>query len=199
MAFKLPEEYYSELTEERLSYIAHALLEVRHSTLQEMQSPFDDRYTREGTVFGRQRNMLIDTALRGPHSWLALKHPGMDVTFSIGGVPCRFFTDDPDAPQKDGFFKRNAVDDLFEQDDESPVLWRFVVDPAITEDDEDRVLLIGYNVYQEKVSEWMYRNAPPALHSVGNAAPPPVDLGPVPVDVRDDVDDTGDTTQSSAK
>jgi hypothetical protein len=186
MALKSPAEFYPQLTDERLSYVAQALLEVRHTTLQEMQSPFDDRYTREGTIFGRQRNMLIDMALRGPHDWLSLKHPGMDVTFAIKGVPCRFFTDDPDAPHKDGFFKRNAVDDLFEQDDDMPVMWRFVVDPAITEDDEDRVLCIGFNVFQEKVSEWVYRNAPPALHSVDNDAPPSVDLGPVSVDVRDD-------------
>lgn len=29
----------------------------------------------------------------------------MDITYTIGGVPCR--------PQKNGFFRRNAVDDLF--------------------------------------------------------------------------------------
>lgn len=47
-------------------------------------------------------------------------------------------------------FRRNNVDDLFSNDDGHPVMWRFVVEKSLTEDDEDRVLFVGYNVFQEK-------------------------------------------------
>ncbi len=104
MSLPKPWTFHSELTERRLSMIASRLLDVRHATLREMNDEFDDNYTRETTVFGRQRNMLIDLALSEPG--FSISHAGMDVTITIGSVPFRFFTDDPDSPQKGGFFRR---------------------------------------------------------------------------------------------
>lgn len=181
-----PAMFYPELSDTRLQIIAVNLLDMRYSTFQEMNSPFDDNYTRETAVFGRSRNMLIDMALSGQHDWMSLKHAAMDVTFNIGQVPCRFFRDDPNSPEKSGFFKRNAVDGLFAMDDQHPVMWRFVVDKALTEDDEDRVFFVGYNVYQEKVSEWMYRSSAPTLHAVDKDVPVAAEIPPAFVDVRED-------------
>jgi hypothetical protein len=181
-----PVAFYPELSDDRLRIIAVDLLDIRYSTFREMNSPFDDNYTRETAVFGRSRNMLIDMALNGQHDWMSLKHAAMDVTFNIGQVPCRFFRDDPNSPEKSGFFKRNAVDDLFAMDEQHPVMWRFVVDKALTEDDEDRVFFVGYNVYQEKVSEWMYRASAPTLHAVDKDVPAAAEIPPAFVDVRED-------------
>src|SRR4051812_43965650 len=89
---------------------------------------------------------------------MSLVHPGMDVTFQIGQVPIRFFTDDPEAPQKNGFYKRNQVDNLFSVDDQEPVVWRFVVEKALHDEDEDRCYFFGYNAYFEKVSSWECRS-----------------------------------------
>lgn len=150
-----------------------------------MNSPFDDNYTRETAVFGRSKNRLIDMALSGQYDWMSLKHAGMDVTFNIGCVPCRFFRDDPSSPEKAGFFRRNVVDDLFAVDEQHPVMWRFVVEKALTEDDEDQVFFVGYNVYQEKVSEWMYRAAAPTLYAVDKEAIAAVEIPPAFVDVRE--------------
>lgn len=166
--------------------IAVNLLDMRYSTFREMNSPFDDNYTRETAVFGRSRNMLIDMALSDQHDWMSLKHAAMDVTFNIGQVPCRFFRDDPNSPEKAGFFKRNAVDDLFAMDEQLPVMWRFVVEKALTEDDEDRVFFVGYNVFQEKVSEWMYQASAPSLHAVDKDVPVAAEIPPAFVDVRAD-------------
>lgn len=187
MTVKTPSDYFPQLTDERLAVIAKSLLDIRFKTLEEMQSEFDDNYTREAAIFGRQRNMLIKLALYGKLPWLSLTHPGMDVTFSIEGVPFRFFTDNPDTPQKNGFFKRNDVDNLFVERADAPVIFRFVVDPALTDEDEDQALVLGYNIYQEKMCQWVYRNAAPTLHAVDNDVPPPVDLSPVQVDLKPEV------------
>jgi hypothetical protein len=192
MTLPAPSSFYDELTDQRLGVVAGKLLDVRYATLREMTSPFDDNYTREGTVFGRSRNMLIDLALRGGLDWMELVNPGMDVTLRIGRVPCRFFRDDPDQPEKAGFFKRNAVDDLFALDETQPVMWRFVVERALNEDDEDRVHFIGYNAFQEKVSEWVYQSGGAMLHSVDRSVPPSTPIAPAEVDVREEDGDVAD-------
>lgn len=176
-----PSTFYDDLSDDRLREIASRLMEVRHQTFRAMQSDLDCNYTRETASFGRSRNMLIKSCRDKSIPWLTLAHAGMDVTVSLGVVPCRFFRDDAENPEKQGFFRRNAVDDLFAADDLQPVMWRFVVEKALTEDDEDRVLFAGYNVYQEKVSEWQFRQSAPTLHSVGGDVPPSTILSPAPL------------------
>lgn len=180
-----PTAFYPELSDDRLRIIAVKLLDIRYSTFREMNSPHDDNYTRETAVFGRSRNMLIALAMGRQYSWMSLKHAAMDVTFNIENVPCRYFRDDPNHPEKAGFFKRNAVDDLFALDVAHPVMWRFVVEKALNEDDEDRVFFVGYNVYQEKVSEWMYQTSAPALHAVDQETPLEAKIPDAIVEVRD--------------
>lgn len=176
--------FYPELTDDRLSTIAVALLDVRYTTIRAMNSPHDDNYTRETAVFGRSKNLLIEMAQSGTYDWMSLKHGGMDVTFKIGEVPCRFFSDDPNNPEKSGFFRRNAVDDLFAPDDQQPVMWRFVVGKALTEHDEDQVFLVGYNVYQEKICEWQYRASAPIMHVVDHLTPASADIPSAEVELR---------------
>ena len=149
-----PWECFDALSEERLRVIALRLLEVRHSTVRELSTDLDDNYVRETAIFGRSRNMLIGMALNSQFPWLRLRHAALDVTAEIDGTPFRFFRDDPDHPEKLGFFKRNAVDDLFTIDDQDPVLWRFVIERAASDNVEDQVHFVGYNVYSEKVAQW---------------------------------------------
>lgn len=181
-----PSTFYPELTDDRLREISVKLLDLRYATFREMNSPFDDNYTRETAVFGRSRNMLIGMALGKQYDWMSLAHGAMDVTFNIERVPCRFFRDDHNSPEKAGFFKRNAWDDLFANDDQQPVMWRFVVEKALSEVDEDRVFFLGYNVYQEKISEWMYQASAPTLHSVDKHVPIAAEIPPASVDVREE-------------
>ena len=187
MSSNHPSAFYPELSDDRLRVIAIKLLDMRYSTIKEMNSPFDDNYTRETAVFGRSKNMLIEMALSGLYTWMSLCHAGMDVTFTIGQkVPCRFFRDDPNSPEKSGFFKRNTEDNLFAMDENHPVMWRFVVEKALTDDDEDRVFFVGYNVYQEKVSEWMHQASASMLHAVDQDVPVAAEILPASVDVRED-------------
>jgi len=181
-----PSHFHPELNDERLRQIAGPMLDIRYKTMQEMASPYDDNYTRETAIFGRTRNMLIGMALSEAYPWMTLTNSGMDVTFNIGGVPCRFFRDDPDNPEKEGFFKRNATDRLFDDDEKAPVIWRFVVEKASTEEDEDQLYFIGYNVFHEKVAQWIYRSPTSMMHTVDREVPPAANIPPAAVDLRED-------------
>lgn len=185
MVSKHPSYFFPELSEDRLTTIAELLLDVRFNTVNEMNSQYDDAYTRECAVFGRSKNALIELCISGEHDWLNLVNSRMDVTFSIGSIPCRFFRDDPESPKKRGFFIRNRFDDLFSENDSTPVMWRFVVERAMTTEDEDRAFFIGHNMYQEKVCQWSYSPGSTILHSVDRVAPPVADLPPAEVGIRD--------------
>ena len=154
MSPRSPSHFYEALSDDRLRVIASRLLEVRYTTTRELSTDLDDNYVRETAIFGRSRNMLIGMALSSQYPWLQLSNAALDVTAEIGGVPFRFFRDDPDRPEKLGFFKRNAVDDLFSIDDQAPVVWRFVVERAESDEAEDLIHFVGYNSYSEKVSQW---------------------------------------------
>jgi hypothetical protein len=182
MSLPMPWTFFPELSEANLRPVAEALLDVRYQTVKEMSGPLDCNFTRETAVFGRQRNLLIDMAMS--RKGMSLVHPGMDVTFKIGEVPVRFFTDDPESPQKHGFFKRNQVDNLFSVDDQEPVLWRFIVEKALSEEDDDRCYFIGYNAYLEKVSSWECRSKRGGLYSAGGEVPPVVPIAPAQVSLK---------------
>lgn len=197
MSKKHPISFFSELCDENLGSIAVRLLDIRYETLRGLNSRYDDNYVRESAVFGRSRNMLIEMAHDSKYPWMSLGHAGMDVTFYIGRVPCRFFRDDPDSPEKPGFFKRNAVDDLFGFDENIPVMWRFVIEKAMTDEDEDQVHFFGYNVFQEKISVWTYSGAAAVLHAVDQDVPKAADIPQADVDVREDLAEDQDTDRKA--
>lgn len=186
MTLPPPNHFHPQLTSDRLSIIAAALLDIRYEAIGLLQGPYDDNYTRETTAFGRSRNKLIELCRSGKYDWLDLRKPELDVTFTIGGIPCRFFRDDPIKPDKRGFFKRNQADDLFAWEQDAPVMWRFIVEAAVTDEDEDRVFFAGYSQLQEKVSEWAYQSGGVILHSVDNRTPVPVRIPLPEVGLLDD-------------
>lgn len=179
-----PWDFAPELSADRLGIIARRFLDIHYEVQRDLQHEYDCNYTRGTTSFGRQKNMIVGLARGQRYSWLALSKSEMDVTFTIGGIPCRFFADDPEKPKKTGFFRRNEADQLFEPDDKNPVMWRFVIEKGIIADDETRVHLIGYNLYEEKVCEWTYRDSAAVLHGVDAATPAAVELQPAPVDLK---------------
>ncbi|MNW16716.1 hypothetical protein D3C71_2156610 [compost metagenome] len=48
------------------------------------------------------------------------------------------------------------------------------------------MLFAGYNVYQEKISEWQYRDSAPTLHSVDAVVPTSTILPPVDLDLHEE-------------
>lgn len=190
MPLPLPSTFHPELKNERLADIADELLDIRHEAMSTLSSEWDDAYTQESTVFGRCRNRLI--ALSEERDWLDVRNPGMDVTLCIENkVPFRFFRDDPEKPKKPGFFKNRRTnshtDDLFPVDADKPVMWRFIVERSLTDDDEDRVYFVGYNELQEKVSVWEHKPGVTSLYGTGDAAVPEAkELQPAKVHSRED-------------
>ncbi len=186
MTLPKPEVFHHGFSNDRLQAIADHLLRVRHQTVAELSTDLDDNWVRETACFGRSRNLLISLASSRTYSWLGVTHAGMDVTPTIDGVPFRFFRDDAEEPGKAGFFRRNSQDNLFSDDPDYPVMWRFVIERAETEEDEDRVVFAGYNVLQTKVSEWTHAPGSDVLYSVGIDVPPAMPISPASVDVRED-------------
>ena len=186
MTGKPPAAFHKELTEARLRIVSEALLEILYDTEVELTTPLDDGYTRGTTTFGRQRNAVIDLCQRGKYDWLKLTHGGMDVTFEIGGVPCRFFADDPATPRKPGFYRRNDSDQLFEIELDAPVMFRFVVAKPQSLDDQADVYFIGYDANQQEVFRWQYSMSTPVLASVDEAMPIEVPLPRAAAKIRTD-------------
>ncbi|MGY6029867.1 hypothetical protein [Phytobacter sp. AG2a] len=177
-----PWAFFPELTEERLTIIAEELLRVQDITHELLSSSLDDNYTRGGCTFGRQRQSLLQMCVRKTHDWMRLLNPGMDLTFSIGKVPVRFFTDDADNPKKRGFFKRNMADQLFEAEVTIPTMHRFIVEKPEFEGEGGKVIFNGYNVFGEIVSSWTYGEGRVVmLNSVDDVppAPVPIELEPI--------------------
>jgi len=190
--FPPPHAFHSELSDERLSVIAAKLLDVRYMTIRQMDTEYDDNYTRECPVYGRSRKMLIALAQSKQFPWLTVKCMGMGVKISIGNVPCKFFRDDVENPEKEGFFRQESFECLFEESDDVPVLWRFVIERALTEDDEDKVYFVGYNKFNDKISMWQYEARTTTLVSVDQVIPEAANMEPVEIEIREDQVDDGD-------
>jgi len=71
-------------------------------------------------VFGRPAQHA-HSARRGRQVRLAVnERPGLGVTFGIGGIPCRFFTDDSEAPKKRAFSSASSWTSSLPQPKPSP-------------------------------------------------------------------------------
>lgn len=168
------------LTEERLNTISQAFLDVYYGVLEILSTEDDCNYGRGALIFGRSRQRLMKMALSGEHSWLKIVNTAMDVTLEIEGVPFRFFRDDHETPKKKGFWRRNESDQLFAADDTTPVIFRFIVEKAVQEEDEPEIYFIGYNAQELAVFEWQYGRFP-VLHTVDDFTTTTVKIGPAPV------------------
>lgn len=182
-ATRNPWDFFPQYTEKRLATIAVALLDVYYETQKEMSTSLDDNYTRGASTFGRQRNKLIWMCQCGDYPWLELAHAGMDLMCKIGGTPFRFFSDDPDAPSKPGFWK-NPCDMLFPLQDNDPVHLRFILEKPVDEVSEAEVHFIGFNAAGEEVFRWRYDGNVNVVSSVDADRPQAVKLAPPEVKPR---------------
>ncbi|WP_338515801.1 hypothetical protein VRB80_21160 [Erwinia aphidicola] len=170
--YPAPCEFHPQLTSDRLAVIARGLLSVLEDTYAELDTVYDDNYTRATCTFGRQRNYLLKLWKDKKYDWMGITNSAMDITFEIEGVPIRFFTDDPQNPKKPGFFRRNSVDQLWAPEETTPTLWRFVVEKPEFENEGAQVHLVGYNPLGELISKWEYgEGAVTVLHSTDETVP----------------------------
>jgi hypothetical protein len=181
----LPWQHKAALTEDRLNVIARAFLDVHNKVMEQLRTEDDCNYTRGATFFGRSRNRLISLAQNARYPWLNLGAGGMDITCEIEGVPFRFFRDDHESPKKKGFWRRNPSDQLFAPDETTPVIFRFVVERPLNDEDDPEIYFIGYNSTEIPVTEWRYGQVA-VLQSMDEEIPSAVEQSPARVDVRID-------------
>lgn len=198
-----PAEVSAELAPERLSIIAHLMLEVLHKALLDTSTDHDCAYTRGTLPWGRIRNALTQLAGSRRYPWLTIKHAGNDLLIGIGPHPVRFFLDDHLNPRK--LRVLNPTDSEMQQlellpvtGDKSVDLWRFIVERALTEDDEHSVYFVGYNRVREVVAQWQYSDSARTFFAVDDYIPaaaelPPIDLTPI----YDDAAASGDTYEAN--
>lgn len=197
MVSKQPWDFKPVLTEHRLNYLAKQFWEIYYGVESSLTTEDDCNYGRGALFFGRARKRLINLSFQ--LEWLKLSNPGMDVTLEIEGIPFRFFRDDPDSPKKKGFWRRNNSDQLFAPNEEEPVIFRFIVERPLTEDEELEIYFIGYNALEETVCEWRYGQVR-VLRGADKERPQVVEQPAAPVDVpTEDIDRNVDDNESLGK
>jgi hypothetical protein len=182
MPVPFPEAFHPSLSADRLAIIADILISEHFSTATALQSEYDDGYTRGCTRFGRQRNRLKSVALSGEYDWLQLRHAGLDLVFTIGGIPCRFAADDPSNPTKPAVLDANPIQqDFFEAvENGAPCKFCFILDGGYADADDPRVVFVGEDADKTVKCQWM-SDATRALHPVASNAPPAKQIGKAPV------------------
>ncbi|MBL8510588.1 MAG: hypothetical protein JNM52_02985 [Betaproteobacteria bacterium] len=186
MHSKQPWDFKPALSAERLNFIAKNLWDVYYDVMSQLVTADDCNWTRSTAFFGRCRQRLIQLSSPSPkqQDWLKLTNPRMDVTVEIEGVPFRFFKDDHENPKKKGFWRRNDCDQLFAPNELEPVIFRFIVEPPIADDDELEIYFIGYNSLEEAICKWRYGKVG-ILHSTDQERPQAVQQPAAPIDIPD--------------
>ncbi|PPD43820.1 MAG: hypothetical protein CTY16_12870 [Methylobacter sp.] len=177
-----PTSFSSDLSNDRLNVIAGLLLDARYKALHDANTELDDRYTQSCLAFGRQRQAILKAWNTQSYPWLSVSHRGTDLLFRIGAVLARFFTDDANKPKKSTVliptFAESTQLNLFEPNNNEVVLWRFILEPAFTDDHDDAVFFIGINAFNEILCRWKYERSATVLHSIGHTTPPAKELPP---------------------
>lgn len=165
------------LTDERLTVIARLLLDTRHEALLATDEELDDGYTKGARSWAWCKRALIQLHESGAHGWLSLPHNANDLVIGIGDQQARFFKDNAEHPRKHHARYPTEAErrcrDLFEYTNTAVQLWRFYIEPAELEGDDDRVVFAGTNEDHEIVAEWIYRDTGSVrtLYAVSNEIP----------------------------
>lgn len=159
-----PSEISSSLTSSRLSIIARRMLDVLDDALRTASTDLDCAYARGTLSWVRIKNALLQLARSGDYPWLTIKHSGNDLLLGIGSETVRFFLDDHENPKKMRVLNPTNSEakqlQLFEEDAHSEYLWRFIVERALSEEDDHQVYFVGYEAHAERdgnlIAEWRY-------------------------------------------
>ncbi|HVI60254.1 MAG TPA: hypothetical protein VM619_15465 [Luteimonas sp.] len=199
-----PSDISDELTPGRLSIIAQVMLDVLHKALLDTNTEHDCAYTRGTLPWGRIRNALKQLIATRRYPWLSLKHGGNDLLIGIGPHPVRFFLDDHLNPRKLRVLNPTEseaiqLELLPESGDKSVDLWRFIVERALTEDDEHQVFFVGYNRMTEVVAQWQYSESVRSLYAVDDHIPAAAELAPLDLTpIYDEAATSGDSYEANA-
>lgn len=190
-----PIHFHADLTHERLSVVAELLLDEHYKTLDDLSSETDDNYTRGCTSFGRQKNRIKGVALAKTYPWLQVSNNANDLVFTVGNVPCRFSSDDPNNPKKKAVLTVNRYQASFFDDiesDEEPCRYCFVIDQGINDDAEPSVVVLGFDATGVVRCQWESGTIR-TFHSVNSVVvPEAVEIGKPAVKPKKSVADSKD-------
>lgn len=180
-----PRQVSDELTEERLSVIGELMLDVLAKAVLATSTEYDCAYSRGALSWAWIKNALLLLVRSREHKWLTVRHAANDLVIGIGSHPVRFFIDDHANPRKPRVL--NPTDGeavqlklhFKEAQDTAPVLWRFIVERALNEDDESRVFFVGYNAVGEVVAKWQFTESVRAFHATDALIPESARLDPI--------------------
>lgn len=194
-----PEDLSPELGSDRLSVVAELMLDVLAKAIAATSTQYDCAYSRGALSWAWIKNALLAVARSRTYDWLTIRHAGNDLVIGVGSYPVRFFIDDHENPRKprvlsptDGEAYQLSFD-FGAMSDATPALWRFIVERALTEDDENRVFFVGYNLYGEAVAKWQFTESVRGFRSTDDVIPaaaqlPPITLAPIYEDAADSED-----------
>lgn len=198
-----PSELSPDLSDERLSTLAQLMLEVLHKALLDTSTEHDCAYSRGALSWARIKNALLQLIRTNRYEWLTIKHSGNDLVIGIGPHAIRFFLDDHLNPRKprvlnptDGEMLQLALD-FPTTGDKSVDLWRFIVERALSEEDDHCVYFVGYNREREVIVQWKYSDSVRAFYTVDGLIPAAAILAPInltPID--EDIEDTGNSYET---
>lgn len=190
-----PIHYRSDLTQERLSIVAELLLDEHYKTLDDLSSDTDDNYTRGCTLFGRQKNRIKLLAFAKIYPWLQIMNSANDLVFTIGSVPCRFSSDDPNSPKKKAVLTANRYQVSFFDDiesDEEPCRYCFIIDQGTEDNAEPSVFFVGFDATGVPRCQWE-SGAIRTFHNVNpSAVPEAVDMGKPPIKPKNSTPESED-------
>lgn len=183
-----PSEISVSLSSDRLSVISRRILDVLDDALRTASTDLDCSYSRGTLSWARIKNALLQMAKSAEHSWLTVKHSGNDLVLGIGQESVRFFLDDHEQPKKLRVLNPTNAEakqiQLFEDDAHSEFLWRFIIEKAVTDDEDHQVYFVGYEAHSERdgnlVAEWRYNDdGVRTLAAVDSYIPAATELEPI--------------------
>lgn len=187
-----PSDYHEDLTEERLQFVASKIMKEVLLTYDTNSTANDDSYTQGCVIFGRVRNALIAMHKSKSVDFIGLAKDGMDVTPTIGKVPFRFTTDNPDAPRKVRILRVNPEEQtqlemafpLNPFDEGSEIAkWRWYIKKSYSEEDSPSVVFVGLDFNDTVACHWEYDECSPIIHDVSGFVPSAIPITEAPVHV----------------
>lgn len=151
-----PSLFEPQLTNEVLEYFAIPMLEIYCDVHSILNSENDDNYTRGTAIFGRtyeQFKKLI--ASQDCPVKVHLKDGTFRFIFQIGYAQigfCKGSSTDPKSLKLRKYTPTNY--DLFQMDDNQPVIWKFILNEPKTDEDEAFVEFVGFNLATVPVAYW---------------------------------------------
>lgn len=200
-----PSEISMSLSANRLSVIAQRILDVLDDALQTASTPLDCSYSRGTLSWARIKNALVLMATSGEHPWLSIKHAANDLILGIGPESVRFFLDDHEQPKKLRVLNPTNAEakqlQLFQEDAHSEILWRFIIERALNDEDDHQVYFVGYEAHAERdgtlIAEWRFNDARVrTLAAIDSYIPAATDLQPIELSPIDEETAEGDNDEA---